>query len=108
MSASIMLLIIMSLIIFVFPITLLIWITLGFRREGNIQKKRKVTIVQIVISTILFFACLPMGLFVGGMASYTSSDTIVQFCLGFLFAEGIPLLCLLLSLTKLLIQPSGK
>ncbi|MBT2730672.1 hypothetical protein J7E63_28065 [Bacillus sp. ISL-75] len=82
----------------------LIWICKGFKTGGDLQKEKGTTSKQLWISVGLVFLCLPMALIIGGMATDSPSSTVVQFWEAFFAIEGLPLLCLLLTICKRIIQ----
>ncbi|GAB6767713.1 hypothetical protein BC2903_53930 [Bacillus cereus] len=91
-------------LLFSISIALIIWIALGFGKGGDIQT----TYRQIVLSIFLVGICLPIAFFIGAMATDSGVNITLKFWQGFLFIEGVPLLCLLLSLIKLVKQHFGK
>ncbi|KZD66326.1 hypothetical protein [Bacillus cereus] len=86
------------------PVIQLVKIVRGFKQGGDIKQKMRDTVLQIKVSTLIVIVYLPIALFIGGMATDAPSSTMVQFWQGFFLMAGIPLLCLLLSTIKLVMQ----
>lgn len=101
-------LIICFVLMFGIPIWLLVWIYRGFKQGGDIQKKKKLTTLQIKLSTLLIIVYFPLAYINGAFGAATGRNEMFLFCLGFIFVEAIPILCLLLSLFKSVKQRFSK
>ncbi|MEH6937534.1 hypothetical protein V7056_06700 [Bacillus sp. JJ664] len=85
-------------IVFYGVIALIILIgSLLFNKGEKLEEKDK-KLSYIFISLAINVYAIPISLFIGGMATDSPDSTMSDFCLGFLFVQGIPLLSLMVSI----------
>ncbi|MBV7509643.1 hypothetical protein KW850_31475 [Bacillus sp. sid0103] len=78
------------------PLSLLIWIVLGFKPSNERQKEKSTTKKQLVICFLFVFVALPLAYFIGGVATDSANDWETArplFWRGFSFITVFPLFC---------------
>ncbi|MET3195733.1 hypothetical protein [Bacillus sp. OAE603] len=73
------------------------------KKAEKIEKKNKKLYYVFNNLGINLFA-IPMSLFIGGMATDAPDSTMLNFCKGFLVVQGIPLLLLIISILKYILN----